>query len=61
MCVLSYFTQLSDSGMCGFASLLSVNGVLSEEHVDLVIFSVIALRNEVDAYEPRLCTQTQKN
>lgn len=57
--VLSYFTQLSNSGVCGFASLFSINGVLSEEHVDLVIFRVITLWNEMDAYEPWFCTHSE--
>lgn len=37
--------------MCGFADLLSINSILSEEQIDLVIFRVVALWDEMHADE----------
>lgn len=44
-CVHSYFAELSDAGVCGLPSVLSVYSVLLKEQVDFVIFWVVALWN----------------
>ncbi len=55
MCeVYLYLAQLSDSGMCGFADLLSINGVLSEEQIDLVVFRVVTLWDEMHTDKSRV-------
>jgi len=50
----AYLAQLSDSGVCGFANLLPINGVLSEEQIDLVIFRVVTLWDEIHADKSRI-------
>lgn len=40
--------------MCGFADLLPINGVLSKEQIDLVIFRVVTLWDEMHADKPRI-------
>lgn len=52
VCVYCYLTQLCYSGDGGFAWVFSIHGVLFEEQEYLVIFWVIALRNEVNANKP---------
>lgn len=47
----AYFTQLSDASVCGFPSMLSINGILFKEQVDFVILWVVALRNQMNTHK----------
>ena len=60
VCVCCYLTQLSYPGDGGLPRVLSIHGVLFEKQEDLVVFGVVALRDQVYADEPGVYGEIQK-
>lgn len=52
---LLHLAELPDASVRCLPGVLSVDGVLFEEQVDLVILWVVALRNEMDGHKPGVC------
>lgn len=54
-CLLEYLAKLPDSRMRGLPCVLAIYGILFEEQVDLVIFWVVTLRDQMDGHKPGVC------
>lgn len=47
-----YLAELSDACICSFPCVLAIHCILTEEQIDLVVFGVVALRDQVHAHKP---------
>lgn len=59
--VCCYLTQLSYPGDGRFAHVLSIHGVFFEKQEELVVLGIVALRDQVYAYEPGICRTPQRS
>lgn len=59
LCVCCYLTQLSYPGNGSLAGVLSIHRVLFEKEEELVVFWVVALRNQVDTNKPGVYGEKQ--
>lgn len=50
-----YLADLPYSGMSGFSSVLSINGIFTEEEIDFVIFWIVAFWYQVSTNKSRVC------